>query len=82
MDYEVVGHLSPLRTWGFSFHLSFNFVASESHLLGTKGSLETFVLLLPLWKACQWSQLPYFLGEGKLGTSTFNECGFGVEDVG
>lgn len=51
MDYEVVGHTYEVF---FFSKLTFNLVASESHLLETKGSLKNFVLLLSLWKACQW----------------------------
>lgn len=47
-DYEVVGHISPLRTFFFFPKFGFSSVASENYSLETKGSLKTFVLLLPL----------------------------------
>lgn len=67
----------------FFFFLKLSF--SKKPCVGKKkkkGFLKSFVLLLPLWKACHWYWQIHLLGEGKLGTFTFDACGFWNESVG
>lgn len=81
MDYEVVGHISPLRTFFFFPKLGFSSVASENHSLETKGSLKPLFCCFLSGKAVSGTAGHTFL-EGKLGTFTFDAHGFKVGDVG